>query len=699
MVPKPRCMKTNLMLVKLTLTSMAVLSLSSSAMAMGKKKPNPQPDPTPTSTPVQKPIQPVDPSRDSDRNAQQTMELVRYLMVSETRATEDSDEYTPQLLAQLSSEMESCGLTFSGPLCLDSSFVDGDISQHVAYIETRNSFIFISLISKKDRSKKFVLVIEAEKNSNSAPLRSVAVYETPASTKNAEVAKNDFLLGRSQKIIEISTPSKALDFAASELQKSPDFRKLYHFSQLILNTDQKGKLQPIVLQSLNGNYQKITQSNSPQYQWALLNLLRTSFAKERDLLVAVSDELITVQNTNISQLAAITLAERDIKSDLVKAKVRDALSNDNWTTRRLAIYALNQIRSGVDDENLIIGKLGDSDSDVRNAASDVVSSYRLNNEHLPALNSLMKNDSWPVRQVAVVFAGTINTAESTALIIHLLGDSDSDVRNTVYSQLDRRTLTDRELPLLTQHLSNGSWPIRQSAVNLIGKIGTPKAAQALIPQLGDDDNDVRNSTVTALNKYRLTNNELGLLTKLLANPSWPIRQLAVKFIGTIPTAQATAALIPMLGDSDSDVQGSVVALLKARSLTDAEVPLLRSLSNHGSWPVRQSAAYFLGTIKTDQATSALIPMLGDTDNDVQGTVSASMNGRSLNESHMDALGVVLNHSSWVVRQLAARYLGATSSCRALALLKNRAVVESDNDVRGTIANSVKQIQGRNRSCG
>jgi HEAT repeat protein len=185
---------------------------------------------------------------------------------------------------------------------------------------------------------------------------------------------------------------------------------------------------------------------------------------------------------------------------------------------------------------------------------------------------------------------------------------------------------------------------------------------------------------------------------VLANPAWASRQLAVKFIAVIPSREATAVMITALADGDNDVRSTAVALLKTRTLADTEVAPLQSLSTDSKWQTRQPVANFLGTIRTDRATSALIPMIGDGDNDVRGSVAAALNGRAFNDAHVDALGTQLNGSNWSSRQLAAKYLGTTSSCNALRILKGRLAVESDSDVTAALKVAIQAVQGRTGSC-
>ena len=608
----------------LMLALVGVLATSGSAMAMGKKKPKPQPSPAPTHAPTPAPI-PSSPS--SERDARQIMQLVRYLMVNESKVIESGD-YSPELLAQLSSEMHSCGLSFAGPLCLDSSFGTQELFDEPSFIETSDTFIFISLISTENQKAKFALAGEAEKNTKQAVVRAISILAAKKNVTNPEVIKNDYLLGRAIKIMEISTPENTLEFAASEIQGSPDFRKLYHFVQYIVNVDKQKKYLQSALDALRNQYQKITQSRSVAYQMALLNLLRASFSNERDFLITVSDELINSEDRDVSELSAITLAERDIKSGLVKSKVTGALKNPKWEMRQLAVYALDCVKETGQDKNLLIAMLLDSDSDVRAAAVTVVNRMSLDNDNLPVLEQFVRNSKWSVRLDGINLAGRINTPEATALILNGLVDSDSDVRAATVALVNRRQLEERELPILAQ-LANSS--VTEGRILIAQYLGNIKAPGSITT-----------------------------LARLTRDSQWTVRQAAVFALGKNPSKDAMIAIILSLGDSDIDVRKAAIGQIDPRPLSDYEVPAfdklasssvlegrllsaqylgkiptpksivtLTRLSADKEWTVRQEAVNALGKNPSSDASIAIIGRLADSDNDVNKAAVAQLDKRTL----------------------------------------------------------------------
>lgn len=168
------------------------------------------------------------------------------------------------------------------------------------------------------------------------------------------------------------------------------------------------------------------------------------------------------------------------------------------------------------------------------------------------------------------------------------------------------------------------------------------------------------------------------------------------YIGKIQSDSATSALILALADSDNDVQKEAIKQLDARTLDDKHLPDFQKLFSNSNWTVRLAALKFVGKLNTPKATALIIPILSDSDTDVFTLAKARLNGRDFNENHIDLLGVQLNATNWSTRKEAARLLGTTSSQKALDLLRDRLEVETDSDVVEEIKKSIKLIRARKK---
>lgn len=632
------------------------------------------------------------------RSVEEVKQLSKTIVLKDARSLESS-VYAPKVLEQLAQEIASCGLNQLAPACLDGVF---EIGQMVAFgrgsatYETKDTIVLFSKISSRSENIEMVLVIEAEKDSTKAALRSVSVIELKKNS-DLETAKNDHLAGRSKKILETTLPDNALEFLVSELNQDLDVRKLYHHSQIILKLDKGQSQRKAVIEALNSHHQIITNSDSVEYKLGLIKLLRSELASETELVIKIATELLNSEGA-AAQLAAITLVDNDQKSDQISEQVRLSLKNSDWDIRRLGILSLNKIKNGTPDELLIINKLGDSDEDVQKTALSVINSFKLGSEHVSTLNGLTQNSNWTVRRAAINLLARISTPESRASVIGRLADSDEDVRKTSIAALNTLTVSEADLKNLEALVRNSNWQVRQASISFMGRIPSENATLAIITGLSDSDEDVRKTTISILNSRALTNGSLPKLQTTFKNANWSVRQSAISFMGKIPSEEATLAILAGLSDSDEDVRRMTINILNSRVLNDASVPKLQETSRNSNWSVRASAANLLAKIRTDAATLVLIPMLNDSDSDVKNATMRAIGQRNFNEVHVDALIAQLGSSNWDTRVKAARLIGTTNSCKGFTALKNRSTVESDSDVKGEISRSMSAIKSRVAIC-
>jgi HEAT repeat protein len=102
----------------------------------------------------------------------------------------------------------------------------------------------------------------------------------------------------------------------------------------------------------------------------------------------------------------------------------------------------------------------------------------------------------------------------------------------------------------------------------------------------------------------------------------------------------------------------------------------------------------LAKSQASNATATLIAHIKDSDSDVRGAALSALQGRQFDDGHITQLGALLGDPGWDVRRTAANFLGTTSSERALNLLTDRLVVETDNDVQAALRAAIQAVRGR-----
>lgn len=83
-------------------------------------------------------------------------------------------------------------------------------------------------------------------------------------------------------------------------------------------------------------------------------------------------------------------------------------------------------------------------------------------------------------------------------LIRAIEDDDIDVRNSAIKALDRMNDNPRVVAALIAALNDGNWLVRFSASAILGGSHDPRAVEALIPTLKDKDEAVRYAAVRAL---------------------------------------------------------------------------------------------------------------------------------------------------------------------------------------------------------
>ena len=198
---------------------------------------------------------------------------------------------------------------------------------------------------------------------------------------------------------------------------------------------------------------------------------------------------------------------------------------------------------------------------------------------------------------------------------------------------------ERTVSLLLELLRDEGPEMRRTAAEALGKIGDPRAADSILPLIQDPAVIVREASVLAMGRVKLTASDevVGLLAQALEDSAESVRQAAVVAIGEIePDSRLLQPVVGLLRSPDvmirrtavrallqADSRQSVPALVAAGHDSDAEIrqgivaavgewggaavsPWLRErLAQDPSPGVRAEAAYRLGMLSDPDTTAAL----------------------------------------------------------------------------------------------
>ncbi len=237
-----------------------------------------------------------------------------------------------------------------------------------------------------------------------------------------------------------------------------------------------------------------------------------------------------------------------------------ALEHSRWDIRRLAIIALGKTHLTTEEQNAILGKIEDSDSDVRGEAIKLFNSFPLSSVNAAVLINLLKDERWYVRRDVVSLLEQINDTASNAALIGELNDSDRDVSREAYNVLARRNITSALAPELSKILRSDQWEARMRAVELLGKIPGDEVSIKLIPMLADSDRDVQQEIYNQLKNRSLTENIVPAIKGNFSSYSSSTRQMAALLLGRIKGDSSLNALLNQLEvETDADVKRQIIA--------------------------------------------------------------------------------------------------------------------------------------------
>ncbi|HEY9671033.1 MAG TPA: HEAT repeat domain-containing protein [Waterburya sp.] len=251
---------------------------------------------------------------------------------------------------------------------------------------------------------------------------------------------------------------------------------------------------------------------------------------------------------------------------------------------------------------------------------------------IPGLLHALKHQDSDVRSSAASALGELDSEAGIPELLHALEDENSDVCLSAAEVLDKLAALEQPIFRLIkaievdednfngrsaaeasgtlgfdQALDDEGSDVRRSAVEALGRSGSPEVIPQLLHALTDKDSDVRWSAVEALGKIDSPEAIPGLL-HALTDKDYCVRRSAVEALGKIGSPEAIPGLLQTLEHEDSDVRESAVEALGKIGSPEAIPGLLHALTDKDS-DVRWSAFEALGQIKQDNAPQSLPDLL------------------------------------------------------------------------------------------
>lgn len=213
-------------------------------------------------------------------------------------------------------------------------------------------------------------------------------------------------------------------------------------------------------------------------------------------------------------------------------------------------------------------------------------------DSLPALYRALGDAGWRVRKEAVeIFLGLPAAASVCGEICELLHSQDNaGQRNAAVEILTR--IGRAAVPDLLEEVACADHDVRKFALDILGEIGDPAAAEAMIRALADEDGNVRAAAAENLGKLRVPEATPALLESL-ERADLLLRFTILEALGQIGVSVPVARLLPL--GSDRLVRKALFDCLGRVGGLEAIPELVQGLlDDMGN--VREAAALALGRI-------------------------------------------------------------------------------------------------------
>lgn len=573
-------------------------------------------------------------------------QLLRPQLVDSVEIHVESEE--AKAMAQLISE---CGLGNKGIMCFGNNFSPFNYYSE-NFVKTKRGWIYPHPVGYKSEEQE---------------LRSLIIYHVSATDKIIAVKKVEVYAMNSDTKVEdlisavvaekvkpqisglINTSLSTVDLIA-KLKEVKDIRPAYHVLAKILSVPLKEKDREALEQVLGALKTIWIDQKDTVYQLESLKLFDEGLTKIADsFTVSLAKDLLSSDSLNISQFAAIILADRKIKSEEIKGLVLKAIKNKDYYLRIRGLLALNAIKSSDEDEVIIISSLEDSTDSVREQSYNLAITYDINDKHTLVLSAFSSSNNWATRHNAVTILGRGKTEKQTQALIPFLRDSNDRIRENSYNQLVKRPIKDAASELLAGNLKFSNWSTRHNSVTIMALNASESTTSLLVEFLGDSVDSVRENAFNQLAKRTISDSVAGKLAKNVSSKNWAQRHNSVSIMGRNQLESTTMSLIPYLTDSVDSIRENSYAQLLKRDITEAAVSKLALNSKHSNWATRHNSATIIARNADEIATLALIPFLSDSVDGVRENSYKYLVIRSITEKAVEQLALNATHSNWATR--------------------------------------------------
>lgn len=248
---------------------------------------------------------------------------------------------------------------------------------------------------------------------------------------------------------------------------------------------------------------------------------------------------------------------------------------------------------------------------------------------------------------------------------------------------------------LASALKDDDEGVRLAAIQALSSRSERGLVLDLIPLLGDSSTEVRRAVAQALSGMPDPRAIAALLQALRGDTDASVRELAAEALGHIDDERGVAGLTAAFRQERVPAVRRKIVWALGEIQSASAVGTLGDALRDDDAEVREQAAWGLGEIGAKSAVPLLIPLLRDNSAQVRRNVASAL-GELKSLEALDALMAAVSDSDAEVRQHAVSALGSMESVRALPALL-RALRDVHVDVRRSAVSAVGDLDGLERA--
>ena len=268
--------------------------------------------------------------------------------------------------------------------------------------------------------------------------------------------------------------------------------------------------------------------------------------------------------------------------------------------------------------------------------------------------------------------------DKVAFLSVKLGDNPSFKVRLKAAVLLGRMKDPRAVRPLCDALEDDNYVVRGAAARALGNLGHPMAVAAVEPLLrlvGDEEPFVRKEVRRALENLAGEKSLDYFISALTNDDDAGVRLTAVHVLSMMRVPEARLAIIPELGDSDEEVRAEAIVAVKGLGHAEMEGLLMQAIGRKSNYQVQVTAARLIGEMRITSAMGSLADLLvrDDVVPEVKREASEAL-ALMKDQMNVQTLIAQLNKDDRVLRDRAIKLLGIHGGREAvdalLGLLKH-----------------------------